>query len=121
MRYVCLIYFDPKKVFDQSPESIAVLDASGAYDAELKAKGQMMMAQALTLPHEAVTVRVRDTKVSATDGPFMETKEMLGGLSVIEAPDLNAAVQLAAGIPFAQLGSVEVRPVPDYTKPRPAL
>jgi hypothetical protein len=121
VRYVCLIYFDPKKVFDQSPESIAVLDASGAYDAELKAKGQMMMAQALTLPHEAVTVRVRDTKVSATDGPFMETKEMLGGFILIEARDLNEAVRIAAGIPLARLGSVEVRPIVDFSKPRPKL
>jgi hypothetical protein len=121
MRYVCLIYFDPKKVFNQSPESIAVLDAAGAYDAELKAKGHMVMAQALTLPNEAVTVQVRNTKVSATDGPFMETKEMLGGFILIEARDLNEAVRIAAGIPLAQLGSVEVRPIVDFSKPRPTL
>jgi hypothetical protein len=121
MRYVCLIYFDPKKVFDGSPESKAVLAAVGPHGEALKANGQLVFAQTLALPAEAMTVQVRDGKISATDGPFMETKEMLGGLTVIEAPDLTAAVQLAAGIPFAQLGSIEVRPVPDFTKPRPKL
>ena len=121
MRYVCLIYFDPQRVFNQSPEATAVLDAAGTYDAELKASGQMVMAQALTLPHEAVTVQVRDGKMSATDGPFMETKEMLGGFILIEARDLNEAVRIAAGIPLARLGSIEVRPIVDFSKPRPKL
>jgi hypothetical protein len=112
MRYVCLIYFDPKSVFDGSAESNAVLAAVGPHDDALKAKGQLVFAQALALPAEAMTVQVHEGNISATDGPFIETKEMLGGLTVIEAPDLNAAVQLAAGIPFAQLGSIEVRPVP---------
>ncbi len=119
MRYVCLIYFDPKKVFDGSAESNAVLAAAGAHDQAMKANGQLVFAQALAMPQEAMTVQVRDGNMSATDGPFMETKEMLGGLVVIEAPDLNAAAQIAAGIPFAKLGSIEVRPVPDYSKPRP--
>jgi len=94
MRYVCLIYFDPKRVFDGSPESNAVLAAVGPHDEALKANGQLVFAQALAQPAEAMTVQVRDGKISATDGPFMETKEMLGGLTVIEAPDLNAAVSL---------------------------
>ena len=121
MRYVCLIYFDPKKVFDGSAESNAVLAAVGPHDKALKAKGQLVFAQALAMPAEAMTVQVRDGKMSVTDGPFIETKEMLGGLVVIEALDLNSAVQIAAGIPFAQLGSIEVRPVPDFTKARPKL
>ena len=121
MRYVCLIYFDPKKVFDGSTESNALLAAVGPHGEALKANGQLIFTQALALPAEAMTVEVRDGKVSATDGPFIETKEMLGGLTVIEAPDLNAAAQLAASIPFAQLGSIEVRPVPGYSKPRPKL
>ena len=121
MRYVCLIYFDPGKVFDGSPESNAVLAAAGAHDQTLKANGQLVFAQALALPGAARTVRVRDGKMCATDGPFAETKEMLGGLVVIEAPDLDAAAQIAATIPFAKLGSIEVRPVPDFTKPPPKL
>lgn len=121
MRYACLIYFDPQKVFDQSPEANAVLGAVGAHDAELKASGHMVTAEALTLPNEAVTVRVRDGKMSATDGPFMETKEVLGGFILIEARDLNEAMRIAAEIPFARLGSIEVRPLVDFSKPRPKL
>jgi hypothetical protein len=121
MQYVCLIYFDPKTVFNQSPASNAVLAAVGPHDAELRASGHLLASQALTLPNEAMTVRVRDGKMSATDGPFMETKEMLGGFLLIEARDLNEAVRIAAGMPFAQLGAIEVRPVVDFSKPRPRL
>jgi hypothetical protein len=121
MQYVCLIYFDPKVVFNQSPESNAVLAAVGAHNDELKAAGQYVGGQALALPGEAMTVRVRDGKTSTTDGPFMETREALGGFVQIEARDLNEAVRLASGIPFAKLGAIEVRPVPDFSKPRPAL
>lgn len=121
MRYACLIYFDPQTVFDRSPEAEAVLRDCGPHDAELSASGHLLAAHALKLPQAAMTVRVRDGKMSATDGPFMETKEMLGGLMLIEARDLNEAVRIAAGIPFARLGSVEVRPLVDYHEPRPAL
>jgi len=121
MRYACLIYFDPTQVFNQSTESQAVLAEVGPHDAELRANGRMVASEALTLPNEAMTVRVRDGKMSATDGPFMETKEMLGGFLLIEARDLNDAVQVAAGMPFAKLGAVEVRPVVDFSQPRPQL
>ena len=121
MRYACLVYFEPKNVFGQNPEAAAVLGASGAYDDQLKANGHMVIGQALQLPDQARTVRVRDGKMSATDGPFMETKEVLGGFILIEAKDLDEAVRLAAGIPLAKLGSVEVRPAVDYSKPRPKL
>jgi hypothetical protein len=121
MRYVCLVYFDPQTVFSQSPEANAVLAASGPYDRELEARGLLVATEALQLPQAAMTVKVRDGKMSATDGPFMETKEILGGFIVIEARDLNEAVQIAAGIPLAKLGSVEVRPVVDFSEPRPQL
>ena len=121
MRYVCLIYFDPRQVFDGSEASNAVLAAAATHHQSLAAKGQLVFAQALALPDEAMTVQVRGGTLSATDGPFLETKDMLGGLVVIEAPDLNAAVQIAGGLPFATLGTIEVRPVPDYAKPRPVL
>lgn len=121
MRYVCLIYFDPQQVFNQSPEAQAVLDAVGPHDSQLKTSGHLLAAQALTLPNEAVTVRVREGRMSTTDGPFMETKEVLGGFILIEARDLNDAIRIAAGIPFAKLGSIEVRPVVDFSKPRPKL
>ncbi len=121
MRYACLIYFDPQTLFNQSPESNAILAEVGPHDAGLRAGGQMVASEALTLPAEAITVRVRDGKVSATDGPFMETREMLGGFVTIEARDLNEAVQIASAMPFARLGGVEVRPVVDFSKPRPKL
>ena len=121
MRYVCLVYFDPKEVFNGSPEANAVLAEVGKHDAELEAAGTLVLGQALALPSDAITVRVRDGRMSATDGPFMETKEALGGFIMIEARDLNEAVRIASGIPFAKLGSIEVRPVPDFSKPRPRL
>ena len=121
MRYACLVYFDPQKVFDQSPEAEAALRESGPYDAELRASGHLVATEALVLPDQAMTVRVRDGKMSATDGPFMETKEVLGGFILVEARDLNEAVRIAAGIPLAKLGSVEVRPVVDFSQPRPKL
>jgi len=121
MRYVCLIYFDPQRVFDQSATSNAALAEVGTYNADLRASGHIVTSEALQLPNEAVTVRVREGKMSTTDGPFMETKEMLAGFIVIEARDLNEAVQIAGRDPFARLGAVEVRPVVDYSKPRPKL
>jgi hypothetical protein len=121
MRYACLIYFDPKLVFDQSPESNAVLAEAGPFDERLRGTGQLVMGLPLQLPEEAMTVRVRDGKMSATDGPFIETKEVLGGLVLLEARDLNEAVRLAAQNPFARLGAIEVRPLVDFSKPRPKL
>lgn len=121
MRYACLIYYDPKQIFDGSPAPNAVLAAVGPYNNELRASGRYVGGEALTLPQEAITVRVRDGRMSTTDGPFIETREVLGGFNIIEARDLNEAVQLAAGIPFAQLGHVEVRPLVDFSKPRPQL
>jgi hypothetical protein len=121
MRYVCLIYFDPKQVFNGSAESEALLAELKPHQVELEASGHLVMGQPLTLPRDAITVRVRDGKMSATDGPFMETKEMLGGFTLIEARDLNEAVRVAASHPYAKVGSIEVRPVVDYSQPRPRL
>ncbi|HEX4301321.1 MAG TPA: YciI family protein [Rhizomicrobium sp.] len=121
MQYHCLIYFDPKQVFDGSAESNAVLAQIGAHSAELKASGHLVASYPLNLPQEAVTVRMRDGKMSTTDGPFMETREMLGGMVVIEARDLNEALRIAGGLPHACLGAIEVRPAIDFSKPRPQL
>lgn len=121
MRYACLVYFDPKKVFDQSPESEKALADGYAYINQLRESGQLVSNEALQLPNETVTVQVRDGKMSSTDGPFMETKEVLGGFLMIEARDLNEAVRLAGAIPLARVGTVEVRPVVDFSKPRPKL
>ena len=121
MQYHCLVYFDPRQAFDGSPQSNALLDEVGPTIDRLTRSGHLLMFQPLNLPQEAITVHVRDGKVSTADGPFMETKEMLGGLMLIEARDLNEALQIAAGIPHARLGHVEVRPAIDFGKPRPVL
>ena len=121
MKYVCLIYFDPKQIFDGSPQSNALLGEVAGHTEQLRATGAFVSSQALTLPNEAMTVRVRDGRMSATDGPFLETKEMLAGFIEIEARDLNEAVRIAGGSPFARVGALEVRPVVDFSKPRPVL
>ncbi|MBW8882106.1 MAG: YciI family protein [Asticcacaulis sp.] len=121
MRYACLVYFDPSQVFNQSPDSQAALAEVGPHNEQLKSTGHFVSAEALTLPNEAVTVRVRDGRMSSTDGPFMETREILGGFTMIEARDLNEAIDIAAKMPFARLGAIEVRPLVDFSKPRPVL
>jgi hypothetical protein len=121
MRYACLIYYDPKKLFDQSPESSAVLAECSGYDDKLKETGHFVAGEALELPESAMTARVRNGKMSTVDGPFIETKEMLGGFMVIEAADINEAVRIGGGHPLARLGSVEVRPVVDFSQPPPVL
>jgi hypothetical protein len=121
MRYVCLIYFDPKQLFNESPEAQSVLAECATHDQRLRASGHFVSAEALEMPENAMTVQVRNGKMSTVDGPFMETKEMLGGIIVIEARDLNDAVRVAAGIPQARLGSVEVRPVVDFSQAPPVL
>ena len=121
MQYHCLIYFDPKAAFADTPEADAILADIGPHTAELKASGHLVAHFPLNMPSEAITVQTRDGKMSTTDGPFMETKEMLGGLVVIEARDLNEALRIAGDMPHARLGHVEVRPAIDFSKPRPKL
>ena len=121
MQYHCLVYFDPREVFDGSPQANALLDEVGPTIERLTRSGHLLMFQPLNLPQEAITVHMRDGAVFTADGPFMETKEILGGIMLIEARDLNEAVQVAAGIPHARRGHVEVRPVIDFGKPRPVL
>jgi hypothetical protein len=114
MKYVCLVYFEPV-IFDRMSEAEKkVLDRDSlAYDEELKRRGRLIHAEALQSPKTAVTVRVRNREVSSTDGPFAETKEELGGFILVEAKDIEDAKRIAAGIPLARYGSVEVRPVYD--------
>jgi hypothetical protein len=115
MEYLCLVYFEQKKLADQSDqEKTALGRESKAYDEDLAASGHLIMARALESPLNAVTVRVRNSKISTTDGPFAETKEILGGFILIKAADLNEAIRIGAGIPLAKLGSVEVRPIHNW-------
>lgn len=119
MQFACLIYNDPKDVFDHSPEAEAMLAEVGPHNEKLRQSGHFVSGIPLVLPRDARTVRVRAGKASVTDGPYLETKEMLGGVMVIEARDMEEAVEIAKGIPFARRGSIEVRPLVDFSKPRP--
>jgi len=105
MKYLCLVYLDEKKL-DAVPDS----DCK-AYGEGLRNSGHSIAAEALQPVHTATIVRVRNGNLSVTDGPFAETKEQLAGFYLIDAKDLNEAIQLASKIPPAREGSIEVRPV----------
>jgi hypothetical protein len=105
MRYVCLVYLEEERLRAVSDSECA------ARSQEFKERGLMVAGEALQPVETATTVRVRNGKVSITDGPFAETKEQLAGFYLIEARDLNEAIQVASRIPPAREGSIEVRPV----------
>lgn len=105
MKYLCLVYVDEKRL-DELPDEECV-----AYDTAIRGSGQCIASEALQSVHTASTVRVRNGKLAVTDGPFAETKEQLAGFYLIDARDLNDAIQVAARIPPARAGSVEVRPI----------
>jgi hypothetical protein len=112
VRYLCLVYID-EKTLDALPkaEMEALVDESLDYDDVLKASGHYVASNALQSVQTATTVRVRNGKVSTTDGPFAETKEQLGGFILLEARDLNEAIRVASKIPVGRLGSLELRPI----------
>lgn len=118
MKYLCLVYFDEKKLHavPESPQD----DECHAYDQELRERGYVIAAEALAPVTTASTVRVNQGNVSVTDGPFAETKEQLGGFYMIEARDMNEAIQVATRIPAARIGCVEVRPVRELEIGQPA-
>jgi len=105
MKYLCLVYLDEKRL-DELPDEDCV-----DFDTAIRKSGYCIASEALESVQTATTVRVRNDKVSVTDGPFAETKEQLAGFYMIEARDLNEAIQLASKIPPARVGCVEVRPI----------
>jgi hypothetical protein len=112
MRFLCLVYFEPDTLANLSLSEKAALDRNSlTYNDELRKKNQYIAAEALEPVGSARTVRVRSGKRSITDGPFTETKEVVAGFILIEAAGMDQALEIAAGIPLAKLGSVEVRPV----------
>ena len=115
MKYLCLIY-ENEKMYETMPkeEQDAVFGEYFAFTDGIRQSGQYVAGEALHPVHTATTVRVRNGRLSTTDGPFAETKEQLGGFYLVEARDLNEAIQIAAKIPGARYGSVEVRPVIDF-------
>ena len=118
MKYLCLIYEDESRwgTMPQA-EAAAILGQYGEFTESIKQSGHLQGGEALQPTDTATTVRVRNGKVSTTDGPFAETKEQLGGYYLIEAKDLNDAIQVAARIPGASMGSVEVRPIMVFDQP----
>ena len=105
MKYLCLVYGEERALQD-CPDADCL-----AFDAAARASGHCIASEALQPVATATTVRVRNGKTAVTDGPFAETKEQLAGFYMIEARDLNEAIQLAAKIPPAKIGSIEVRPI----------
>jgi hypothetical protein len=114
MQYLCLVYGEEKALEALSQREMArLVDESLAYDDVLRKSGHYLVSAALQQVKTAKTVRVRNHRISITDGPFAETKEQLLGFILIEASDLDDAVQAAAKLPMASSGSIEVRPVLD--------
>lgn len=109
MKYLCLVYLEEQKL-----RTVADKECLACGDG-FRQGGVLVAAEALQPVATAATVRVRNGKVSVTDGPFAETKEQLAGFYLLDARDLNEAIQMAAKIPPAREGSVEVRPVRELT------
>jgi hypothetical protein len=105
MKYLCLVYGEEKALAGMDDRHCV------AFDEKVRASGHCVASEALQPAATATTVRVRNGRVSVTDGPFAETKEVLAGFYMIEARDLNEAIQIASKIPPAEVGSIEVRPI----------
>ncbi|HEY0989119.1 MAG TPA: YciI family protein [Kofleriaceae bacterium] len=112
MQYLLLIY-DPEKTWATMPEAERnqMFTEYMTFTNDIKTSGHYRAGDALQPTHTATTVRVRDGKMSTTDGPFAETREQLGGYYLVEAKDLDEATRIAARIPSAKIGSIEVRPI----------
>jgi hypothetical protein len=117
MKYLCLIYDEEKKLAGMAKsEQDAFMGEYGAFTESVKASGHYLGGNPLQPVHTATSVRVRNGKMSATDGPYAETKEQLGGYYLIEAQDLNDAIQVASRIPSAKIGTIEVRPIMSFNQ-----
>jgi hypothetical protein len=105
LKYICLVYGEEKEIAAMTD------DACMAYDQSLRESGRCLASEALEPIRTAKSVRVRNGKVTVRDGPFTESKECLAGFYLIEAADMDEAVEVAAKIPPAQAGTIEVRPI----------
>lgn len=117
MKFICLGYID-SNAFASLPESeqLAMMDSCCAYDDQLRATGHFKGGEALQPPTTAKTLRPTDGRIVVTDGPFIETKEQLGGIMILEARDLDHAVDLISKHPGAMFGPWEIRPAADLTE-----
>ena len=119
MRYICLGYIEPGKFEGMTEgERNAVFDDCFEHNDHLRANGHLVDEIGLQPPETAVTLYWKNGKVATTDGPYAETKEQLGGLSILEARDLNHAIQLVSELPGFKygLGPVEIRPAADLNE-----
>jgi hypothetical protein len=115
MKYLCLIYEEQRKAETMSKaDGDEMMSEYYAFTEAIKRSGHYLGGEALQPVATATSVRVRHGKTTTTDGPFAETKEQLGGYYLIEGKDLNDAIQIAARIPSARFGTVEVRPVMEF-------
>jgi hypothetical protein len=121
MKYLCLICAE--KVMEQMSEADAEqhFEEYADFTKSIRQSGHFIGCNRLQPPQAATTIRVRSGRVSTTDGPYAETKEQLGGYYVIEARDLNEAIQVASRIPGARIGCVEVRPIAEDAQTLQAL
>ena len=117
MKYICLGYLDEKKweTISESEQN-ALMDECFAYDDVLRKSGHFVGGEALQSARNATTLRWKKGKVSITDGPYAETKEQLGGILVLEARDLNHAIQLMSKHPGVKAGPFEIRPADDLAE-----
>ena len=115
MQYMVLIYNDESAPPVDAPPMGEIIAAYNAYGSMLRERGAWIASEALRPTATATTIRIRDGKSLVTDGPFAETKEALGGFYQIEAKDLDEALALAAACPGARWGTVEVRPIVDFS------
>lgn len=119
MKYLCLVYFEEKEMNKMTEQEWTALNRECIECGDgMRSSGHWLGGHPLESIETATTLRVRNGKLSTTDGPFAETKEQLAGFYLIEARDLNEAIQVASKIPPARYGSVEVRPVRDLERYR---
>ena len=112
MKYLCLIYSEEKQIAAlPETEYKSRVGEYMAFTQGIQKSGHLIASERLQPTHTATTIRSRNGKISTTDGPFAETKEQLGGFYLINARDLNEAIQVASKIPGARFGSIEVRPI----------
>jgi hypothetical protein len=118
MKYLCIVHCEAGAFAKQTEEEKRTLDRNSlAYDQDLIARGILLSADALQSPESAAIVKVRNGQMSMTDGPFSEAKEQIAGFILIEARDMAQAIEVAAGIPMARIGTIEVRPIYDIPDP----
>ena len=114
MQYALLIYTEEYPEAPSAEAAASEMEAYNAFGAHVRSRGAMKAGEALHPTSSATTVRVRDGRTISTDGPFAETKEVLGGFYIVEAADLDEAIDYAARIPGAKSGSIEIRPIVDF-------